>query len=161
MLRIGGLLIAGCPKWIVPDRMQLLCLLILNFCIDRPFGFSIYQDNLFVHVSNFCLDRPFGFSVHRDAHFCLSHLFRFATYRTFMFDRVFLDCTDIQRKCEFVTICSHEGHCTRAFIVRRPLALGVWLESFDGYDAPACERSHREPLHFPLLQLRIQGIQSS
>ncbi|KEH16291.1 transmembrane protein, putative [Medicago truncatula] len=76
MFRIGGLLIAGCPKWIVPDRMQLLCLLILNFCIDCLFGFSIYKIIFFVHVSNFCLDRPFGFSLHRDAHFCLSRLFR-------------------------------------------------------------------------------------
>ncbi|AES98614.1 hypothetical protein MTR_5g070590 [Medicago truncatula] len=47
MLRIGGLLTTGCPKWIVLRRMQLICLLILNFCIDRPFGFSIYQDNHF------------------------------------------------------------------------------------------------------------------
>jgi len=31
------------------------------------------------------MDRPFGFSVHRDALFCLSRLFRFATYRAFFF----------------------------------------------------------------------------
>ena len=55
---------------------------ILNFCLDCPFGFSIYQDKLFLFVvSNFCLDRPFGFSVHRDAHFCLSRPFGFSTYR--------------------------------------------------------------------------------
>jgi len=74
-----------CPKWIVPDRMQLLCLFfyVLNFCIDRPFGFSAYQDNFLFNVSNFCLDCPFGFSVHRDVHFFLSHLFGFATYRAF------------------------------------------------------------------------------
>ena len=36
-----------------------------NFCLDCPFGFSIYQDKLFLFdVSNFCLGRPFGFSVH-------------------------------------------------------------------------------------------------
>jgi len=51
MLRSGGLLIVGCPKWIVPDQMQLLCLLILNLCISRPSGFSTYQDNHFLYMS--------------------------------------------------------------------------------------------------------------
>jgi len=59
MLRIGSLLTTGCPRLTVPNQMQLLCLLILNFCIDRPFRFS----------------------VHRDANFCLSRLFRFSAYR--------------------------------------------------------------------------------
>ncbi|KEH30078.1 hypothetical protein MTR_4g061405 [Medicago truncatula] len=59
MLRIGGLLIARCPKWIMSDRMQLLCLLILNFCIDRPFGFSIYQDNRLRLIELLCLTEYF------------------------------------------------------------------------------------------------------
>ncbi|RHN79202.1 hypothetical protein MtrunA17_Chr1g0174551 [Medicago truncatula] len=58
MLRVGGLLIAGCPKWIIALS-----------------GFQSIRIIVFVHVSNFCPDRPFGFSVHRDAHFCLSRTF--------------------------------------------------------------------------------------
>ena len=36
-------------------------------------------------IPNFCLDRPFGFSVHRDTHFCPSRLFRFSTCRVYRF----------------------------------------------------------------------------
>ena len=36
-------------------------------------------------IPNFCLDRPFGFSVHRDIHFCPSRLFRFSTCRVYRF----------------------------------------------------------------------------
>ena len=73
----SGLCQTGCSYFVF--------LLILNFCIDRPFGFSAYQDDFLFNVSNFCLDRPCGFSVHRDAHFCLSRFFRFATHRAFIF----------------------------------------------------------------------------
>ena len=70
-----------CPLWLKFDLMQLLAIF-PNFCIDRPFGFSIYRDDYFVFVvSNFCLGRPFGFSTHRDAPFCLSRPFGFSTYR--------------------------------------------------------------------------------
>jgi hypothetical protein len=69
---------SGCAR---SDAVTLSFLFILNFCIDRPFGFSAYQDDFLFNVSNFCLDRPFGFSVHRDAHSCLSRPFRFSTYR--------------------------------------------------------------------------------
>ena len=100
-------------NWSAPNESRLVwCsyfVTTLNFCIDRPCGFSIYQGNYFHHflyVSNFCLDCPFGFSVHRDAHFCLSRLFRFATYRALFFDKVFLDCISVHRKREFVTILS-------------------------------------------------------
>ena len=83
-LRIRGLLMVGFPKWIVSDWCSYF-VMILNFCIDRPFPVSNYQDNFyFFFVSNFCLDYPFGFSVHRDAHFCLSRFLGFATYWTFL-----------------------------------------------------------------------------
>src|ERR1051325_6135556 len=36
-------------------------------------------------IPNFCLDRPFGFSVYRDTLFCPSRLFRFSTCRVYMF----------------------------------------------------------------------------
>jgi len=50
------------------------------------------------------MDHPFGFSVHRDALFCLSRIFRFATYRAFHFNIVFLDCIGLHRTYKFVTI---------------------------------------------------------
>jgi len=84
--------------------------IILNFCIGRPCGFQPIRIIIFhffhfiFYVSNFCMDRPFGFSVHRDALFYLSRLFRFATYRTFHINKVFLDCNGIHRTYEFVTI---------------------------------------------------------
>ena len=83
MLQLGDSLIAGRPPsgWCLLDAVTLSFLFILNFCIDRPFGFSAYQDDFLFNVSNFCLDRPFGFSVHRDAHSCLSRPFGFSTYR--------------------------------------------------------------------------------
>ena len=121
-----------------PDAVTLS--LILNFCIDRPFGFSAYQDNYFLfNVSNFCLDRPFGFSVHRDAPFCLSRLFRFSTYQVVLLflGKVFFDCICVHRSRKFITIHSCKSHCTarksfsydvRTFIVRRPLAPRVMLE---------------------------------
>jgi len=48
-----------------------------NFCLDRPFGFSVHQEYIPFCVPTFCQDRPFGFSVHRDALYCLSRLSRF------------------------------------------------------------------------------------
>jgi len=99
--------------------------MIPNFCIDRPFWVSTYQD--FFFVSNFCLDCPFGFSVHRDAHFSISHLFRFATYRAFIFDKVFFDCTDIHGTCEFVTIlCNQASVCPWSLVVK---IVHFWAQS--------------------------------
>ncbi|RHN58938.1 hypothetical protein MtrunA17_Chr4g0007771 [Medicago truncatula] len=44
--------------------------MILNFCIDRFCGFQPIRIIIFfLYVSNFCMGRPFGFSVHRDALF--------------------------------------------------------------------------------------------
>ncbi|KEH33509.1 hypothetical protein MTR_3g040830 [Medicago truncatula] len=48
--------------------------------------------------------------------------------------------------------------CTKARYQSK--ANGSTSSYFDGYDAPVCDRSHREPLHFLLLQLQIQGTQS-
>ena len=116
---------------------------ILNFCIDRPFAFSAYQDNHFLlDVSNFCLDRPFRISVHRDAHFCLSRPYGFSTYRAVLIilDKVFLDYIRVYSTWKFFTIHGLKSHGTtressfyniRAFIVRRPLAPGVRLECHD------------------------------
>jgi len=84
---------------------------------------------IFVHVSNFCLDRPFGFLVLRDAHFCLSRLFRFSAYRAVLliflfdwffvyFDKVFLDCTGM-RVCQCFVV-------TRV-IAHGPSWLGIYL----------------------------------
>src|SRR6266487_3684807 len=44
---------------------------------------------LFCFAPNFCLDRPFGFSIHRDAHFCLSRPFGFSTQRAVLFCYIF------------------------------------------------------------------------
>ena len=41
-----------------------------------------------------------GFQSTKMLFFCLSHLFRFATYRAFIFDRVFLDCIGMR-------VCQH------------------------------------------------------
>ena len=50
-----------------------------NFCLDRPFGFSVHREYIpFFCALNFCLHRPFGFSVHRGALCCLSRLIRFS-----------------------------------------------------------------------------------
>jgi len=123
----SGTLICRCPRGIMFDLVQLTLLwsfdgwnvpsescptrcsyfvIILNFCIDRPCGFQPIRIIIFhfFFVSNFCLDRPFGFSVHRDAIFCLSRLLRFATYRAFHINKVFLDCIGIHRTYKFVTI---------------------------------------------------------
>src|SRR6266487_3939665 len=43
----------------------------------------------FCFTPNFCLDRPFGFSIHRDAHFCLSRPFGFSTQRAVLFCYIF------------------------------------------------------------------------
>jgi len=52
---------------------------ILDFCLDRPFGFSVHWECIpFLCAPNFYLDRPFGFSIHWDAFYCLSRLFRFS-----------------------------------------------------------------------------------
>jgi len=87
---------------------------------------------IFVHVSNFCLDRPFGF-VHQDAHFFLSRLFGFATYRAFWFFLIFWFDWFLTKyfltspACGLVSICSHMSYCTLVLIVRHPLAPRVWL----------------------------------
>ena len=99
-----------CSKWVMSHQMQLLCH--NPWLLHRsPLWVSTYQDNHFsffhfiiFYVSNFCMYRPFGFSVHRDALFCLSCLFRFATYRAFHINKVFLDCIGIHRTYKFVTI---------------------------------------------------------
>jgi len=51
----------------------------------------------------------------------------------------------INKTCDFVTIRSHKSHCTWAFIVRCPLAPGVWLERYIYFaqslllgDEPSC-----------------------
>src|ERR1051325_1845575 len=36
-------------------------------------------------IPNFCLDRPFAFSVYRDTLFCPSRLFRFSTCQVYIF----------------------------------------------------------------------------
>jgi len=137
-----------CPKWIVPDRVQLLCLspfyfYVLKFCKDRPFGFSAYQDNFLFNVSNFCLDCPFGFSAHRDAHFCLSHPFWVfglpsCSLKNFFLDKVFLDCICVYGSQKFFIVHGLNSHGTtgegpfdnvRALIVRRPLAPGIGLKT--------------------------------
>ena len=151
MLQIGGLLISRCPKWIVPDwciwslfRVFWLVdasnqrssaqwivpdwcsyfVMILNFCIDRPFRVSIYQDNC-NFFSNFCLDCPFGFSVHRDTHFCLSRLFRFATYWAFyFFDKVFLDCIGFRASLPPSIVVKVIAHGPSQPGVRLPLESG-------------------------------------
>jgi len=59
---------------------------ILCFCLWKSLTFSWTAlsgfkstGSIFLFcVPNFCLDRPFGFSVHRDALYCLSRLFRFS-----------------------------------------------------------------------------------
>ena len=106
MLRIRGLLMVGCPKWIVPDWCSYF-VMILNFCIDRPFQVSTYQDNYyyFFFFSIILPGPPFRvFSPPRRS-FLPKPLFKIFDLSSF-FDRVFLDCTDIHRMCEFVTIHS-------------------------------------------------------
>src|SRR3954469_18877700 len=118
--------------------------LFLNFCLDCPFRFSIYQDEFFLFiVSNFCLDRPFGVSVHRDAHFCLSRplrVFDLPSCSFLFLDKVFLDCISIHRTWEFITIHGCKSHgaagkCSfdniRAFVIRRPFAPRIWLKGQD------------------------------
>ena len=55
-------------------------------------------------VPNFCLDRPFGFSIHREAHFCLGRPFGFSTYHAVLFflDKVFLDYRSEERRVRWV-----------------------------------------------------------
>ncbi|KEH19437.1 hypothetical protein MTR_8g059210 [Medicago truncatula] len=50
--------------------------------------------------------------------------------------------------------------CTEARYPRKANGSTSSQFSYDGYDALTYERSHREPLHFPLLQFQIQGTQS-
>ena len=66
------------PRYASAVIVLFLFVKIPNFCLDRPFGFSVHREYIPFCAPNFCLDRPFGFSVHRDAHFCLSRLFRFS-----------------------------------------------------------------------------------
>jgi len=50
------------------------------------------------------INRPFGFSVHRDAHFCLSCLFRYATYRAVTF---WHSISWLHRHSQDVRACQH------------------------------------------------------
>ena len=55
---------------------------------DVDTGFWMQGDSMrhsITLIPNFCLDRPFGFSVHRDTHFFPSRLFRFSTCRVYRF----------------------------------------------------------------------------
>src|ERR1051325_45756 len=91
-------------------------------------------------VSNFCLDRPFRFSIHRDALFCLSRPFRVFDLPSCSFvllDKVFLDCVSVYRMREFIAVHGCESHSTarkasfddvRAFVVRSPFAPRIWLK---------------------------------
>jgi len=134
MLRIRDLLVTGCPKWIVPERMQLLCLLILNFCIDCPFGvFQSIRIIIFVHVSNDCLDRPFGFSVNRNAHFCLSRLCRLATYRAVFFLLNFFYLIDffgyiLTKYFLTASVFIRRVSLSPSFVIRHHFAPGIWLK---------------------------------
>src|SRR3954469_22033137 len=51
----------------------------LTFSWTALSGFQSTGYFILFYVSNFCLDRPFGFSIHRDALFCLSRPFGFST----------------------------------------------------------------------------------
>jgi len=72
-------LLHGPPFWVFSPSRHFF------FGLSRFFRFATYRVVFFIYVSNFCLDRPFGFSVHRDAHFCISRLLRFATYQAVFF----------------------------------------------------------------------------
>jgi len=50
----------------------------LTFAWTTLSGFQSTGSIFLFYAPNFCLDRPFGFSVHRDALYCLSRLFRFS-----------------------------------------------------------------------------------
>jgi hypothetical protein len=127
MLRIGG----SFDDWMPQVDCAGWCsyfVMILKFCIDLPFGFQPIRIIIFVHVSNFCLDRPFGFSVHRDAHFCLSHFLRFATYRAHILTEYFLTAPAFIGRVSLLPSIICKSHCTWAFVTRHPLAPGVWLK---------------------------------
>ena len=102
--------------------------IILNFCIDRPFGFRPIRINIFFYVSNFCLDRPFGFSVHRDALFCLSHLFRFATYRAFVLLLFFCKFFVLTKYFLIASVFSGCTSLSPSFVFRHPFAPWIWLK---------------------------------
>jgi len=51
----------------------------LTFAWNALSGFQSTGSIFLFYAPNFCLDRPFGFSVHQDALYCLCRLFRFST----------------------------------------------------------------------------------
>jgi len=51
----------------------------LTFSWTALSGFQSIGNIFLFYARNFCLDRPFRFSVHWDALYCLSRLFRFST----------------------------------------------------------------------------------
>ena len=57
--------------------------------LDGDTGFWMRGDpmrhSITLLIPNFCMDHPFGFSAHRDTLFCPSRLFRFSTCRVYIF----------------------------------------------------------------------------
>ena len=96
------------------------------FCLGKSLTFawtalSGFQStgNVFFCAPNFCLDRPFGFSVHRGAHFCLSRPFRFSAQRAlFVFFCILFCC------CFFVlAMLTQQGSTVLGMKRRRALSL--------------------------------------
>ena len=54
--------------------------MVIKLAISDPTG-----NNRTLLIPNFCLDLPFGFSVHKDTLFCPSRPFRFLTCRVYSF----------------------------------------------------------------------------
>ena len=64
----------------------------------------------FVFIPNFCLNRPFGFSIHRDAHFCPSRPFGFSTCRVVLCV-VSFDYVCVCRVRQVVAVHGGQNHC--------------------------------------------------
>jgi len=90
----------------------------LTFAWTALSGFQSTGSMFLFYAPNFCLDRPFGFSVHQGALYCLSRLFRFSTFWAFWFF-VSLDYDCILLKAEVLSIVlSHVSllECNRSWI---------------------------------------------
>ena len=91
--------------------------------------------DFFVFIPNFCLNRPFGFSVHRDAHFCPSRPFGFSTCRVILCV-VSFDYVCVRRVWQIVAVHGGQDHCTTrkdaldykwSFVSRSPFSPGITL----------------------------------
>jgi len=87
-----------------------------NFCLGRPFEFSIHRECVSFYVPYFCLDRPFGFSVHRDAHLLPKSPFQAFNLASLLM--IFFDYDCILLKAEILsTVPSHVSlpECNRSW----------------------------------------------